>query len=468
MSLRRRMVLLSAAAVALAVALSAFACYIAVESNMRNRLDHQLKASGGTVAAIARHAPTFSDSRKRFVFPGHLPRARLEAGGDAAEFSAAGVLYKSSEDHTAFSLTSRDIAVARGTAPAYFRNGRVGSTDLRVYVTPAGRGHAVIIEQSLTDLQSTLHALAVILIVIVLAGVALAGLLGLLVARAAASPVHVLRRAAEHVGSTGDLSRRIGTVGDDDLGRLSASFNTMLAALEESHRTQQQLIGDASHELRTPVATLRTNLEVLLRNPDLDLAERAPLLEDLVGQSAEIGALIEDLLESARNSDESGAPELLRLDELVASETARCAARHPRIHFESQLEPCVVAGHQTRLSRALVNLLDNAVKWSPSGAGVEVALADGELSIRDHGPGFSEDDLPHVFDRFYRSPIARSVPGSGLGLSIVRKVVSEHAGTVRARNAPDGGAVVTLALPQAVSDSFGSLMRFQSGSNPTG
>ena len=362
------------------------------------------------------------------------------------------MIHKSPEDHTAFSITTRDLAVARGTAPAYFRNGTLGGTDVRIYVTAAGHGRAVIIEQSLTDLQSTLHDLAVILIVIVLAGVALAGLLGLLVARAAAVPVHILRRAAEHVGSTGDLSRRIETVGDDDLGRLSASFNTMLAALEESHRTQQQLIGDASHELRTPVASLRTNLEVLLRNPDLDPAERTPLLGDLIEQSAELGALIEDLLESARSADESGAPEPLRLDELVSSEIERCAARHPNIYFDRQLEPYVVAGRETRLSRAVVNLLDNAVKWSPLAATVEVTLADGELSVRDHGPGFGEEDLPHVFDRFYRSPAARSVPGSGLGLSIVRKVVGEHGGTVRACNAPDGGAVVAFALPRTSTD----------------
>ena len=448
MSLRRRMVLLSAAAVALAVVLSAFACYIAVESSMHNRLDRQLKAFAGTVAAVAHHPPTLSGPRKGFGFPGRLPRPGLEAGGDAAAFSATGVVYKSPEDHTAFPLTPRDLAVARGTASAYFRNGTLGRTDVRVYVTPAGRGRALIVEQSLTDLQNTLHDLAVILTVIVLAGVALAGLLGLLVARAAAVPVHVLRRAAEHVGSTGDLSGRIESVGDDDLGRLGASFNTMLAALEESHRAQRQLIGDASHELRTPVASLRTNLEVLLRNPDLDLAERTPLLEDLIEQSAEIGGLIEDLLESARDGDESDAAEPLRLDELVSSEIARCAMRHPHIHFEMQLKPCVVAGRETRLSRAVVNLLDNAVKWSPPSATVEVTLADGELSVRDHGPGFSDDDLPHVFDRFYRSPIARTVPGSGLGLSIVRKVASEHGGTVRARNAPDGGAVVSLALPR--------------------
>ncbi len=452
MSLRRRMVLMSAAAVALAVILSAFACYIAVESSMRSRLDHQLKAFGATVATVARHAPPPGGRRKRFGFPGRLPRARLEAGGDAAVLSATGAIIKSPEDHTAFPLTSRDLAVARGGAPAYFRNATLGGTDVRIYVAPAGRGRAVIIEQSLTGLQSTLHDLAVILAAIVLAGVALAGVLGLLVARAAAVPVHMLRRAAEHVGSTGDLSRRIEPVGDDDLGRLGESFNTMLAALQKSHRAQQQLIGDASHELRTPVASLRTNLEVLLRNPDLELAERTPLLADLVEQSAEIGALIEGLLESARSGDEAGAPEPLRLDQLVSSEIERCTARHPHLQFEARLEQCTVAGREIQLSRAIVNLLDNAVKWSPRGASVEVALGDAELEVRDHGPGFSEDDLPHVFDRFYRSANARSVPGSGLGLSIVRKVVTEHGGTVSARNAPGGGAVVAFALPRAGAD----------------
>ena len=448
MSLRRRMVLLSAAAVALAVVLSALACYLAVERSMRNRLDHQLKTFAGAVAAIARNPPVERRPREGFRFAGRLPRPSLEAGGDAAAFSATGAIYRSPEDHTAFSLTSHDLAVARGTALPYFRNGTAGSSEVRAYVAPAGRGRAVIAEQSLTDLHGTLHDLAVILIAIAITGVALAGLLGLLVARAAAVPVHMLRQAAEHVASTGDLTRRIETVGDDDLGRLGTSFNTMLAALEESHRTQRQLIADASHELRTPVASLRTNLEVLLRNPDLDPAERTPLLGDLIEQSAEIGALIEDLLESARNGDDSGHPEPLQFDELVSAEVERCATRHPGIDFDVQLEPCVVAGRETRLSRALLNLLDNAVKWSPPAASIEVTLADGVLSVRDHGPGFGEDDVPYVFDRFYRSPIARAVPGSGLGLSIVRKVAGEHGGTVRACNALDGGAVVIISLPR--------------------
>jgi two-component system sensor histidine kinase MprB len=443
-------VLLSAAAVALAVVLSAFASYFAVESSLRNRLDGQLKSFANTIAAVVRHPPPQRRAPRGARFGARLYRG-LQAG-DAAVFTAAGAIYESPEDHTAFTLTSRDLAVARGAARAYFRNGTVGGSAVRVYVASVGGGRAVIIEQSLKDLHSTLHDLALILAAIAIAGVALAGLLGLFVARAAAVPVHVLRRAAEHVASTGDLSRRIETVGDDDLGLLGASFNTMLAALEESHRTQQQLIADASHELRTPVASLRTNLEVLLRNPDLDPAERTPLLSDLTEQSAEIGALIEDLLESARNSDDAGDPEPLALDELVRAELERFATRHPGIHVQAALEPCVVAGRETRLTRAVVNLLDNAMKWSPPGGRIEVALANGLLSVRDHGPGFSEEDLPHIFDRFYRSPIARGVAGSGLGLSIVRKVASEHGGPVQASNAPGGGAVVALSLPVLVPD----------------
>ena len=447
MSLRRRMVLLSAAAVALAVLLSAFASYLAVESSLRGRLDHQLQAVARTVAGVSRRDPADGAPPRRFRFPGRFPRARLEANGDAALFSSSGVLYRSPEDRTAFKLTARDLTVASGAAPAYLRNGSLGGTAVRIYVAPAGRGRGVIIEQSLAGLQNTLHDLAVILTVIALAGVAMAGVLGLLVARAAAVPVHVLRRAAEHVGSTGDLSRRITMVGEDDLGRLGASFNTMLAALEESQRAQRQLIGDASHELRTPLASLRTNLEVLLRNPDLDPAERTPLLEDLIEQSAEMGALIEDLLESARNGDEAGAPQPLRLDGVVSWELERCSARHPGLRLDARLEPWQLAGREARLARAVANLLDNAAKWSPPAGTVEVSLSGGELSVRDHGAGFGAADLPHVFDRFYRSPDARAVPGAGLGLSIVQKVANEHAGTARAHNAPGGGAVVTLYLP---------------------
>ena len=302
-------------------------------------------------------------------------------------------------------------------------------------------------EQALTDLNSTLHDLAVILFVIAVAGVAIAGLLGLFVARAAAAPVHVLRQAAEHVRSTGDLSRRINVKGTDDLGRLGQSFNDMLGALEDSQRAQRQLVADASHELRTPVATMRTNLEVLARNPDLPAEDRAPLLRDLIGESAELGELVEDLLESARESSDDEPFETIALDAVIASELERWRRRQPAVEIVARLEPTMVLARESRLRRAFSNLLENAIKWSPPDQAIEVTLGEGRLTVRDHGAGFAPADLPHVFDRFYRAAAARTVPGSGLGLSIARKVAEEHGGTAQASNASDGGATVSITFP---------------------
>jgi two-component system sensor histidine kinase MprB len=447
------MVLLTAAAVALAVVLSAAACYLAVESSVRGRLDRQLQTFAQGVATGVRYTSAASLRSGPPGKPGmqgrqaKVPRPSLGDQGDAAVFNSVGALQRSPEDRTTFVLTRRDLAVARGAAGAYFRDATVAGVHLRVYVTPAGSGHAVIAEQSLSDVEGTLHDLAVILTAIGLAGVALAGALGLFVARAAAAPVHTLRRAAEHVRQTGDLSRRIATTGADDLGRLGTSFNTMLAALERSQRAQSQLIADASHELRTPVATLRTNLEVLARNPELDASERTPLLADLIEQSGELGALIGDLLETARDGDGAAAMDTVDLREIVSEEVARLAARERGLRFESDLRPVRVLAHEPRLRRALVNLLDNAVKWSPPGGTVSVSLHDGGLTVSDEGPGFAPGDLPHVFDRFYRSAVARSVPGCGLGLSIVEKIAREHGGAVTAANGSQGGAVVQLSLP---------------------
>jgi two-component system sensor histidine kinase MprB len=456
MSLRRRMVLLTAAAVTAAVLLSAFACYLAVQSSLRGRVDRQLRVTATGLAEATR-----ASSAKGSRFPPlpaggpaasivrRIPEPSLQTRGEIAVFTANGTVYHAPQDHTNFGLTRHDLAVARGIEPGYYRDAQVGATAVRAYVTPAGPGRAVVAVQSLTELHDTLHNLAIILVAIALVGVLLAGMFGLLVARAAARPVHALRQAAEHVGTTGDLTRRIQAVGRDDLGRLGESFNAMLAALGQSRRTEQQLIGDASHELRTPIASLRMNLEVLARNPDMDERDRAPLLADLIVQSSELGVLVEDLLETARDGEHESSPETFRLDEIVRSEVERWGTHHPDIRLQEHVEPCEILGHPERVRRAVSNILDNAIKWSAADGRIEVALAGGELSIRDHGPGFCEEDLPQVFDRFYRSPAARSVPGSGLGLSIVRKVAKEHEGAAYAANAPGGGALVTLVLKAA-------------------
>jgi two-component system sensor histidine kinase MprB len=339
-------------------------------------------------------------------------------------------------------------AVADGERGAFFSDEDVDGTNVRVYTRQAGPGLAVQLARPLTEVDSTLADLRLGLGLVSLTGIALAAFLGRLATRHAVRPVTELTESAEHVARTRDLSHRIETGGGDELARLAASFNTMLEALGESQQAQRRLVADASHELRTPLTSLRTNLEVLGAPGALLPADRERLRADLVAQLEELSELVGDLVELARDGERSDEPhEPLRFDELVAAAVERARRHAPAVVFAADLEPCVVAGARGRLDRAVANLLDNAAKWSPPDATVEVALRDGELTVRDHGPGIAAEDLPRVFDRFYRATAARGRAGSGLGLAIVRHVAEGHGGTVRAEAAPGGGALLRLALP---------------------
>jgi two-component system sensor histidine kinase MprB len=258
--------------------------------------------------------------------------------------------------------------------------------------------------------------------------------------------VRRLTTAAENVTETGDLSERIEVSGRDELSRLADSFNAMLGTLQESSRAQRQLVADASHELRTPLTSLRTNIEVLASERKLPPGERERLLTDVVDQLGEMTTLISELIELARGEQQTLEPEEVRLD-LVASEAVERARRNrPAVTFTMDLQESTVQGVPSTIERAVANLLDNAAKWSPPNGDVEVAVRDGALSVRDHGPGIDEEDLPHVFDRFYRSASARGRPGSGLGLAIVRQVAVAHGGEVVAEAADGGGTRMTLRL----------------------
>jgi two-component system sensor histidine kinase MprB len=288
-----------------------------------------------------------------------------------------------------------------------------------------------------------------VLLLVSLGGVAVAVWLGWVVSRTALRPVAQLTEAAEHVARTRDLSRRISTgTSDDELGRLGTSFNTMLEALEASQNAQRQLVADASHELRTPLTSIRTNIEVLAAENALSTEDRRRLVEDLVGQLEELTLLMSDLVDLARGDEPDLATDDVRLDHLVVETVERARRNAPDKRFHVQVEPCVVHGMPARLERAVMNLLDNAAKWSPQGGVVEVTLKDGELSVRDHGPGIAESDIPFVFDRFYRAPAARGLPGSGLGLAIVRQVAESHGGAVAVESPNGGGACLRLRVPR--------------------
>ena len=298
-----------------------------------------------------------------------------------------------------------------------------------------------------------MRQLLLILLAVGGGGILVAAVLGGIVARAALAPVSRFTRQTEALTENPDLSQRLEVEGEDELARLGRSFNATLDALEQSAEAQRHLVADASHELRTPIASLRANIQVLEDADRLPEEERASLRADIIAELDELTALVGDVVELARGAKPSDVVDDVRIDQIARQLVERAERRWgDEVVFRANLQPTVVSGEPERINRAISNLLGNAHKWSPPGGLIELDLADGTLAIRDHGPGFDEADLPHVFDRFYRAESARGMPGSGLGLAIVRQAAEAHGGTATAANAAGGGAVVT-GLVRAVRSS---------------
>jgi len=432
MSFRLRVTLLAAAAVAAAVAGSAAGVYVVVRHQLLGEIDSSL---AGRVRQFVEH-PSGPGADLGYVQLG--PQAPL---GGAPTYAQ---VIDSTGRGARVALPGLDRAkqlAANGGKP-FYTDGSVADTHVRVYAAQVGPGITIQVARSLAEVDHTLHRLGLYMLLIGLVGVGIAGGLGLLVASAALRPVEHLTSVAEEVTATRDLSRRIEVHSEDELGRLASAFNEMLGALDTSVKAQRRLVADASHELRTPLASLRTNIEVLAGGKELPPGEREKLLADVTGQVEELSTLVGDLVEIDR--ERPGEVEDVRLDDLVKNAVARAKIRTPKVLFRTQLQESIVRGAPSQLDRAISNLLDNAAKWSTS---VDIAVTDHEVTVRDHGPGISNDDLPHVFDRFYRAADARNLPGSGLGLAIVRQVALTHGGEATAENAPDGGAVFRLKLP---------------------
>ena len=450
MSFRRRLTLAAAAAVAVVALLTAVAAYGIVRGELRGQIDESLRERAEPVAR-------FADGPADPFMPGPpVPRTeRLGgAGGYVQVIDGDGRAARVDGSEARLPVDEGAARLARIGGEPRFSDADVSGTRLRVLTVPLAEGGAVQIARPLDEVEQVLADLRLILGAVLVLGVALALVLGRLVTRTALAPVERLTEASEHVATTSDLSRRIEAQGSDELGRLAGSFNTMLdtlehtvAALDQSLVAQRRLVADASHELRTPLTSLRTNIDVL-RDPDgLPAEQRRELLDDVGAQLDELTLLVGDLVQLARDDEQPLEPQDVRLD-LVVAEAVERHHRHARsVRFETRLEPAVVEGIPDRLERAVSNLLDNAAKFSPPDSTVEVILQGGELSVRDHGPGIEPADLPHVFDRFYRSATARAVPGSGLGLAIVRQVAEGHGGAVSAEAAPGGGTRFRLVLP---------------------
>ena len=448
MSFRVRLTLAATLAVTAAIVLASVLVYVLVSDRLNSEIDSNLRERAGQV--------TNSANPFGHIKPAILGQARgfyqyADSHGNVA------LPPFESRDQPQLPVDKRTMQVAAGTQSSFFSDETVQGIHLRVYTVPAELLNtdpptpiAVQVALPLTDVDSTLSRLGWILFFVSLGGVGLAVVLGWLVTRAALAPVRRLTTATEEISETRDLRRRVEAGTHDELGRLGTSFNTMLAALEESQQAQRQLVADASHELRTPLTSLRTNVELLARGglPD---DERGKALDDVSTQLEELTVLVTDVVDLARDGERELAIEDVRLDLLVSDAVERAHLHAPKVEFDTDLSESFVRGVPERIFRAVANVLDNATKWSPPGGKIEVKTAEGEVCVRDHGPGIADEDLPHVFDRFYRSPAARGTPGSGLGLAIVRQVVESHGGTVSAGPANGGGTIVRLAFPNGKS-----------------
>ncbi len=438
MSLRARLVLAAVAAAALAAIAVALFAYNATDRELRKNVDETLEDRAQQLTRLR--------DRRAAGAPVRLPPPALgAAAGFAQIITAAGDIQVSSGVGGPLPITNAARAVAAGDRDAVFSEAEIDGTEIRVLTVSWTRGTALQIARPLNEVDAVLGDLRWLLLAAAAVGVIVAAALALLAARATLRPVHRLTETVEDVTATKDLSRRvdadgIGLGGDDELSRLATSFNAMLAALDDSLTAQRRLVADASHELRTPITSLRTNIEVLAREGELDAADRERLRHDIDGQLVELSALVGGVIDLARGDEPVEHVEPVRLDEVVAEAVENAEFHWPAVRFETRLAATVVTGVPDRIALAVTNLLDNAGKWSPEGAVVEVAVEGPEVSVRDHGPGVDPADIPFVFDRFWRAPAARSLPGSGLGLAIVLQVAEAHGGEARVEAAEGGGA----------------------------
>ena len=453
MSFRRRLTLLAGAAVAVAILLASTLAYVTIGEELRDQVDASLLDRG---AEYVERRPGFGPGAGG---PSRGPDGFRRGGGPPPRRRGGFDFYEQvvSADGTALAFDGTEAlpvdddvrAVAAGERDAFVRDVTLDGGDVRLLVAPLQGGGAVQIARSLAEVDSALDRIRLILLLVALGGIAVAALLGRLVAGRAVAPLRRLTAAAEHVAQTQDLGQRIDARGSDEISSLALRFNEMLDALQRSMRAQRQLIADASHELRTPVTSLRTNIEVLQRYPDLDPARRAALLDRATAQAEELTVLMNDLIDLARGDEPEEEREPVRLDELIEEAVERARRHAPHQRFDVGLAEAIVLGSPRRLARAVNNLLDNAVAFSPDGSPIVVRLqADGTLTVRDHGPGFADGEVEHVFDRFFRGAHTRERSGSGLGLAIVRQVASSHGGSATAAAAPGGGALLTLHLPR--------------------
>jgi len=437
MSLRTRVAIAVGAVVFCALAIVAAVVYPVVGASLRGQGD-------GSLVQVAENAPAVTAKLKQTGALGQLVpfgKSQLQILPNAATGPTSGFV----------DITDRDVQVADGIAQPYFQDEAYGGVVYRIYTTqfPDHQGTLVRVAQPASAATSIQAALGWLLVALVPAGALAAAAVARLAAARVLRPVGRLTETVERIRATGDLSAPIETPGQDEISRLGQAFAAMTAALDESVGAQRRLVADASHELRTPLTSLITNLELLAEQPD-DPSGPA-LAAAALAEAGQLRVLINDLVELARYGQAPFHIEDVRLDLVAERVAARAAGRAPGLRYELDCRPTLVRGDPDALERAIGNLVDNALKWSPPDGRIRIAAAGGTVEVSDDGPGIPAGDLPYIFDRFYRSAKARALPGSGLGLAIVRRIADTHDGTVEAIPLRQG-VKFRISLPEIVVD----------------
>jgi two-component system, OmpR family, sensor histidine kinase MprB len=442
LTLQARFTLVAAGAVAaVALAITAVA-FIAIRTDLQNQVRGQVAARAGSVAHDARQ------------YQGHVPDHWVpphSSGFGVPTYTqlitSSGAVWAPPGYAGLLAPSAAAIGVAAGQAGEFYAVAQVGGARAMVLTAPLAAGLALQVAMPLTSTDLEVTTVGATLATLSAVGVLVATLLGWAVARTGLAPVARLASVAEEVSLTGDPGRRVEVGRRDELGRLASTFNAMLGALQRSLNAQRRLVSDASHELRTPLASLRINVDVLYENPELPAGERQEVLARVTDQVAELSRLVASVTDLARGEPPPADRFPVQLNAVAADAMEAARRDWPKTEFTAQLAGGVVEGSADRLRVALKNLLDNAAKFGPPEGPVQLRVTGGEVTVRDHGPGIDDEDLPFVFDRFYRALSTRSAPGSGLGLAVVREVAASHGGTVAAEPAPRGGTVMRLTLP---------------------
>jgi two-component system, OmpR family, sensor histidine kinase MprB len=435
-SLRRRITAAVAFGVAAVAVTLGVTGYLSTRSHLIGEIQHQLRGRAAPLLRPNANRPTVPAPPVLGGAPGYFqfvyPNGRVVAADGAKPQLPADV---------------EVLRISKQARGSFFTTARIRGVHVEVFTVGDPFAHyAIQVALPLTEVDSAVHELSLTYGLLVGGGVLLAGLLGAGIARTALAPIRRFSKETQEVTSALDRPRRLEEKGAEELRGLAMSFNQTLDALERSIQAQRHLILDASHELRTPMAALRSNIQIFLVSHRLPEEERSGLQGAIVAELDELTQLVADVVELARGSTTSEHTEPIELDDIVREAVGRAQRRAPELAFSLELEPTVIVNAPDRVSRAVTNLIDNARKWSLPSGRIEVVLRDGVLSVRDHGPGFKEEDIPSVFDRFYRADETRRMPGSGLGLAIVKQAAEAHGGFALAANPPDGGAVLRVSF----------------------